>query len=728
MSNNVTAVKESMCTGCMLCGYTCPQKAIKKTYDGRFFLKPEVISEKCNGCGLCYKKCPAINDCQIKKYVDVKTYAAMADSDTRRNSSSGGAFAVLAKYVLDDNGVVIGAAFEDDFKLVHKLVRDEEGLLSLQKSKYVQSDISEIYTEIEVLKKEGKKIMFTGTPCQCAAIRQAFGGYENLIIVDILCMGVASPHCFEKYLKEEFKEENIKSIDFRFKKDDKWNQNLNLKICTDDNDFVIPFAESSYFYGFLKGITHRESCESCKFAGETRMGDLTIGDFWGIAAYDNSLDDGLGTSVIITNSKKGQSVLEEIKGNFKRISEVPFDIARKGNITLNHPNVVNLQAKKIWENYTTRSLSENLNDLTKDEADCAIINYWYSNDHGAILTAFALQRFLKQEGYSSKLVNFSQQGYDRTNGISEAFEWAYLDSTYERYDVSSIKKLDGKFKYYLVGSDQVFRAEWVPDSWFLDFVDLDLNKIAVAASFGIDDLNVDRTRYKRIRYLLNRFNAISVREKSALDICKKCMVKKATWILDPVFWIDKNNYTEIATSMSDENICFCYVRDINEKKRKQIEDYAQTRQLRIVFCNATMPIEDFLGYLVICDTFITDSYHGLCFGVIYNKKIFCYFNEKRGNARFESLIEKIHLPQTLFVNENQELDELAGISYEEINRHVVIEKKNSTEWLRNELATPDKISKSRVIVTRILSERIFIKALGYCKSILRKIIRVIRKK
>lgn len=728
MRPTIDNVKESQCTGCMLCSYICPQNAIKKSYDNRFFLKPTIISEKCNGCGLCYKRCPAANECSTKEKDGVKTYAAMADSDTRLNSSSGGAFAVLAKYVLDNGGVVIGAAFDQDFKLIHTIVRTKEGLQALQKSKYVQSDISGIYAEIETLKKENKYIMFTGTPCQCAAVKRIFGDYENLLLVDILCMGVASPQCFEKYLNEEFEKKDIKSIDFRYKKDNKWDQNLNLKISLFDNEQVIPFKNSSYFLAFLKGITLRESCENCKYAGTMRMGDVTLGDFWGIADYDNSLDDGMGTSMVLANTEKGQVLIKKVENRFKKISEVPYEVACKRNCTLSHPNIVNSKAKKIWDNYSTMSLKQSLNELINEEADCAIINYWYTNDHGAILTAFALQKFLRENGYSSKLINFAAPDYDRNNGISIAFEQKYLDSTYERYDDDSVKKLNGKFKHYLVGSDQVFRAEWTPNSWFLDFVDLQANKVAVAASFGIDSLNIDKVRYRKIRYLLNRFNAISVREKSALSICRRCMVRKATWILDPVFWIDRSDYTEIATSISEENICFCYIRDISKQIKSQIEEYVVKRNLKIVFCDTDMPIEDFLGNVINCDTFITDSYHGLCFGIIYNKKMFCYFNEKRGNARFESLIEKIHLPQEIFVNDSQKLVELSEISYEEINGYLELEKKASTDWLKNKLATPDKISKSRIILTKLLSDRFNNKAFLYCKNILKKILGRLRSK
>ena len=208
----------------------------------------------------------------------------------------------------------------------------------------------------------------------------------------------------------------IEYVDFRYKKNDDWNQNLLLNIKTRDYERIIPYEESSYFLAFLKGLSLRSSCLQCDYAGKERIGDITLGDFWGIGAYKSELDDGKGTSLLLVNSPKGEALFEKIRYDFKVAEKVPFEIASKGNSTLIRQLPRNKKSVRFWENYYSKSLKDNLRDMLDDSADCGIINYWYTNDHGAILTAFALQQFLKKNGYTSKLINIAPEQYNRSGG------------------------------------------------------------------------------------------------------------------------------------------------------------------------------------------------------------------------------------------------------------------------------------------------------------------------
>lgn len=700
----INQIPSSKCTGCMTCEYVCSQKAITKGVNEQGFRMPFINAEKCINCGECYRKCPE-NNVELKKNTGgLGTYAVMADDDTRLQSSSGGAFTVLANYVLQNGGCVIGAVYEDSHTVVHEMISDSAGLIRLQKSKYVQSDISRTFFDIEKCLSSNTNVLFVGTPCQVAALKQVFEDSDKLLLVDILCMGVSSSNCLKKYLDEEFATDHVELLDFRYKIDGKWNQNLNLKIITSDGEKVVPFKDSSYFLAFLKGITLRPSCKHCTYAGCERVRDVTLGDFWGVRYYKKKLDDGKGTSLVMVNSIKGADLLEKIKKNFKLIETVPFDIACRGNATLTGTIPTNPKNDLFWKNYNSTSLRENLKQLLDDSADCGIINYWYTNDHGAILTAFALQQFLKKNGYSSKLINLTPPRYERRGGISEKFELKYLDSTYGKYNNAFLSYLNDKFKFFLVGSDQVFRAEWVPDNWFLAFVHEEKIKISISASFGIDKLNVSPKRKKKIRYLLNRFNNISVREKSGVEICRNLGVKSAEWILDPVFLIDKEIYIEIAQHEKKSNkLCFCYIRNNSQEINEQISAYAKAKKMDVVYCNEQMPVEYFIGYIYDCDILITDSYHGLCFGIIFRKNVFCYKNKKRGNARFDSLTEQLHLPEKIFIYDHKEkLVNRENIDFNLIEKTLEEEIKRSSSWIINCLSNPAPINKRKVFLYRCL--------------------------
>lgn len=224
--------------------------------------------------------------------------------------------------------------------------------------------------------------------------------------------------------------------------------------------------------------------------------------------YNKILNDGKGTSLVLVNTKEGEKLFNIVGRLCEKVNQMPIDCTLSGNGTLTHPTVVNPKRVNFWKKYSELTLAENLNNLLEDSADCAIINYWYANSHGAVLTAYALQQVLADLGYSSKLLNICPEGYreKRPGGISQKLELKYLNSTYEIYNTSTLPSLNDKFIYFLVGLEQVFRAEWVGDDWFLQFVELNKPKIAVAASFGTDELSVSKERRKRSAYLLNRFN------------------------------------------------------------------------------------------------------------------------------------------------------------------------------------------------------------------------------
>lgn len=336
-------------------------------------------------------------------------------------------------------------------------------------------------------------------------------------------------------------------------------------------------------------------------------------------------------------------------------------------------------------------------------ADFGIINYWWCDDHGAILTAYALQKFISNEGYSSELLKCFWDFNDkkREGGISRKFEQKHLissDDVYSTYDdifsPSGKKALNDKYVGFITGSDQVFRPEYVPDSWFLSFVE-GKGKIAVAASFGIDIFNCeDVKRFERISSSIRSFDYISIREESGLEICSKAFGVEASFLLDPVFLINKDEYLTIIEESKikcTEKYIFCYIRDGSERMDKLISEMAKKYSLSVVLCHENMLIEDFLYYISNSEYVITDSYHGMCFSIIFNKNFVCVRNEKRGKTRFETIEKRLKLNPGCFFDEKEEIERIPIVDYIETNTALKQLSETGIKWLKSALrATHDR--------------------------------------
>ena len=325
--------------------------------------------------------------------------------------------------------------------------------------------------------------------------------------------------------------------------------------------------------------------------------------------------------------------------------------------------------------------------------DFAIINWWWADDHGAILTAYALQQFITECGYSSELLkcwkNYSEE--KRKQGISNKFSSKYMSISDEEYSTyqdlfekSNNEKIMSKYVAFITGSDQVFRAEWVPDSWFLTFVN-GKGKIALSASFGKNDFTCpDSNRYNRIRKSIESFDFLSVREDEGVSLCKRYFNREALWILDLVFLVDDILYHNLADTIAinGSDYIFCYVRDINTNVTSMINRIADEHKCQPVYCSESMEIEEFLFYIKHSKMIITDSYHGLCFSIIFNKDFLCILNVLRGKSRFESLARQLGLPHKNFVEEK---DIMLINNLKTINYYPIIQTLNANRTKDREL-------------------------------------------
>lgn len=311
-NKSISCLNKQECTGCRLCGDSCPKHAIAFQEDSEGFFYPVVDDAVCINCGLCVKSCPALH---IDKYGRAKeSYAVRAVEDTKREAgSSGGFFGLLAENVLNEGGRVWGAAFDDNLKLVHRKADNLQELAPLLKSKYIQSDLTGVYAQIKRDIREGVKTLFCGSPCQVNALKNYIGKEtDNLITVDFVCHGVPNQRLFDMSIRwyEEKHHTKVEWFQFRYKgKDVKHPQSFALRHEGESKVRVGLHYQFPYYFGFQKYMTLRPSCYQCKWACGERAGDITLGDYWGIEKFVPQWSAKDGVSMILCNTKKGEALL-----------------------------------------------------------------------------------------------------------------------------------------------------------------------------------------------------------------------------------------------------------------------------------------------------------------------------------------------------------------------------------------------------------------------------------
>ncbi len=307
MQKNISIIADR-CFGCRSCEQACPVSAISMISNKEGYIYPIVNNEKCVQCGMCLNACPAEHsDYHREKGLIYYAYKN-DDSAVRKRSASGGASYLISENVLNNEGVVYGAAYNSELNVEHIRVDSIDELCKTQSSKYVQSDTNNIYTQIKIDLKT-KKVLFTGTPCQVSGLYAFLGGdHENLYTADIICHGVPSPLFFKKYLKylENKIGEPIVSYDFRAKNGG--NSAKNWEAHGKTRSLTGPIDLDKYGCHFSKGDCFRECCYTCPFTNMKRVGDVTLGDYWGVDKYDANFNDGNGISSISINTAKGKNL------------------------------------------------------------------------------------------------------------------------------------------------------------------------------------------------------------------------------------------------------------------------------------------------------------------------------------------------------------------------------------------------------------------------------------
>lgn len=319
------------CCGCSACVAVCNKKCISMTRDEDGFLYPAVDVGQCVHCGLCQRVCPMANY-QVPKRKPLAFGAINQNDEIRRMSSSGAVFYLLCEYVIQQNGIVFGAAFDENFDVFHTYSEDLEGCKRFMGAKYVQSIIGDSYQEVRKFLLEGRIVLFTGTPCQISGLLSYLGNlkdHEKLITQDIVCLGAPSPYRWHEFKKRIQGNKEIMSIQFR-NKETGWRSGSFVAAFHDGSEYKEFYAQTDYMKGFSNGAYTRPSCYECKFSRLERQSDITLGDFWGVEGLYPELYDNKGTSLVLVNSQKGRQIIKNVSKGLI-IKKIRLDYAVKYN-------------------------------------------------------------------------------------------------------------------------------------------------------------------------------------------------------------------------------------------------------------------------------------------------------------------------------------------------------------------------------------------------------------
>jgi coenzyme F420-reducing hydrogenase beta subunit len=715
----IEVLEKDKCTGCSACYNVCPTGAITMEDNSEGFLYPKINKTKCISCGLCKEKCPQINVLSLEKS---NPYVTIADNQLRKKSSSGAMFSLLAKHILQLGGYVCGASWNKT-RVQHILINDEEDLDLIRKSKYLQSDINDVYRKIKDLLIKNYYVMFSGCPCQVAGLKKFLGDdYEKLLLVDLVCHGVPSPGLFQKYLEEKSNGKEIIKIDFR-DKERGWGTHIKI-VFQDKSEYYNSCFDDEWYKGFLGGYITRKSCASCRYSDIDRIGDISLGDFWGVSKINPAYDDNLGTGLTLINTTKGELFFNSVKDSLMTCEKVDknsvIEIAKKHNGQLLAPKKNDYARKRFFELIKSRSYIDSVNCVEKNVFDIGIVGWWYNDNYGGTLSYFALYKTLTDMGKSVLMIersSYDEKYVPKFDTVPRKFaqKHYYISKIYHPYKLGILNQHCNAF---ISGSDQLFNYylwNYSGPEYFLDFSDPKKNIISYASSFG-DSYQAPEEHTMNIAYYLNRFNSLSAREDYAVEIFKDVFNLDSKHVVDPVFLCDINHYYRIADEAKEidthYNYLVSFILDPSKDKRELILKLSQELNLKYNILTDLQNVEEkvkqfaldnvleniciegWVKYYRDAQFILTDSFHGTCFAIIFKKQFISIANKQRGIKRFSSLLSTFGLMDRLILedelnNTEKILNILSTqIDYDKIDMKMKDFISDSYHWLYNAINNP----------------------------------------
>lgn len=707
---------EKKCMGCSACYNACPKQAITFSCDNTFFYEPKVDYDKCISCKKCINVCPAI-EYKTSNFVSPNVYAVYASDIERKKSATGAAFPIIANYILNKGGYVCGAVWDENWNVHHIIINNPEDLKRLRFSKYVQSNPNTVFTEIKKLLDADKTVLFSGTPCQNAGLQKFLGkDYPNLYSIDLLCHGVSCPKIWNDYLDENYDKSKITNICFR-NKEKGWIECGNSYYDV-NGSFIECDGEKKpigvYYENFLKHKLSNDSCMTCPFRKVPRPGDFTLGDFWKYAKYDKTLNDGKGLNVLLCNNRKASLLFEEIKNDYKFFKKINLHKNWK-DIELIEINRNTPERDLLFSNYSFFETTKSLDQAIGRHYDVALLSQFNGMNYGSSLVSYAVNKLLESLGYSVLMVHKPYNWdypYDNTNMSWKFAKKHYHISRFFERD-ESCRELNNIVDTFIVGSDTLW---WWADvsktnyHYWLDFVEADKKKIAFCTSFAQEETDVPLEKQKQLKYLYSRFDGLSVREECGKKILKDTYGVDSECFIDPTLIAPKSVWDELASDskLNEENYVLAYILDFTKEKEKYVKAVARQLNKRVIlignpkfppktdlFIRKQYEIEDFVYLFKNADFVVTDSFHGTCFSVIYDKPFASLINSRRGLGRYSVFIN-MGLGNRLISDPYIFNDSLIASDVDYSNVTAFIQEKSikSISWLRNKLTQEKNVTQN----------------------------------
>lgn len=707
------------CTGCSSCYSSCPHDAIQMNKDYAGFWYPDINTDKCTNCSLCVKKCPVYNHKEGELPYQ-KCYAVFGEDKVRQQSSSGGMFSYLAEYVFSLDGYVCGAAFDENMQVKHTIANKEEGYEKFRGSKYVESDLNTVFRQIKEILKSGKYCLFSGLPCQVAGLVAYLGkDYENLITTDLLCGSVPSHLVLDKFFEETYPNEKVLSYSFR-DKENGWNK-IAARVITDKGNYYLHGKDNIVFNCFsIDRVSSKNTCMHCIYRTHYRFSDFTIGDYWGIYERDASLDDDLGTSAVLVNTKKAVKVFDQVKNMLKLYKETPIEYLDNNVIT--NLNLQYSPARKAFlRDLQKMSLYSNYQEKTNKKYYIGILGGQASNTNfGMVLSSFALSKFLSEYnngkyypmhidyriqqhsliGRTEKDTLLNEDSEYFKNGINpkfEKFREKYIERSMHRMFLRGISYVNNIFSIFILGPGRYFNTDLYKEYYasYMQFVNNDKKIISLGVSMGDVYGAYSKEIDKMKEYSLKRFDAVGVRENSSYEYCKSKGIN-AKKVLDPVFYLNIEEYDKLAsdTEVNETYKALCYTASdgfwnaLQSYASNIVQDGSVLKNIKRI--DYHISIESWLYLIKNCEVIVTNSFYAVCFAIIFKKDFIC-FSAKETGERIEQLLEDLGIQNRMFRNiSNQDymyIIKSSPIDYDDVYSKLQALKEDSINFLINAIET-----------------------------------------
>ncbi len=699
MAENVETMladSKKTCVGCFACRSVCKFDAIYMDLDSEGFEKAHVRESQCKSCGACIKVCPQITG-PSEGNPEPASYAVKADPETLAVSSSGGAFSLLANWMLDKGGYVCGTVFDEDLNVVYKLTKDRDVIARMRGSKYVFSEMRDIYDEVKKALFDSS-VLFVGLPCQVKALRNYIGEDENLYTVDLLCGGQPSKGVYRRYVSEISAEKPVSNLRFRSK--DQVYGTLVIEYA--DGTRKVSLGDK-YYAAFNRHLIKSNACNGCLFSETPKPGDITIGDLWGAERYIRDIDVEEGISVMLVNSEKGEEVFREVSQKASYLRQVPLGFVKRFN-RFGSALPVHIARRRFYDMINRGFTVKKAVDYSlAGRFDVGITGLWRVDDYGGEVSYYALYMFFRDNGMEPLMI----EARSDLKGLPEEpslFKTRYTFNSRARWYKDPIDQgeLGARVYNFVAGPgpiwDRRIIGQEVVGCYALDFISPWRNKISVASVMGTDTFSGNENEAARFSELIKRLDRVSVSDGATKVFCDK-LEKEAKIVLDPVFLCDMSHYddlTERSRAMFPTGFVMTYMMHRGTDGFEGILDSLGMGTLNVGNSmkdynpKGGLPqtnvyyIENWLKCIKSSSFVLTDSYYAVAFAIIYRKPFVVISKDPSKKGRLSTLLSLLGLEDRMYGGYDEVVESgilNSNIDYDAVHERLQELREESQSWI-----------------------------------------------